>query len=788
MNSLDIKNSKNVFLVGAGISVGAPSNLPTAKAYMSSLFKILDEIADENQNLFQRLYDEFISQQSLIRFEHLMALLNQYFDPENHVLDIYASSIYPNEFHYGLANAIHNDTVITVNFDILIELACINNGININQELFESEHINDKENTLYKIHGTALKLQNDKTWTRHLKDSKSTLNNIGIDGYKFELFESKKLFFEKKLNNSNLIVIGYSGLDDFDICPLIEEIKTEKKLIWIDFRNQDNVEYLDGIYLLGSSTLQDLPNPIKKLLKNKNRNPENIFLIRGRTLDILKQLLPSYFDSPTISSESFKYDLDKYFREIFKSIDFTSNDAKFLYTLLLEFFNIKNSSLLKEVYSKYKKNSNKKASQSGFHLAKGLASENKFPEAISICNDLIQLDNIHNRDLLLHNYILLADILIKQSSENYYEVIKLYDELLNIPNIGEYEYILAKAYSGIANLYHTKNKLNESESFYHQSYKLFQKHGFFDHASDCLQSLGAIETDRKNFTEAMEYFEKSMELKSRLGNIREIARLKHEIGIFYNQTRNFTKAVDIFSEVVDIFKEINDIHSLALAIKELSIANFHLGKLAMAKENNRISMQMFKANNQEYYYAHCLQVRAFIAFKELEYNECFMFLKEAIDISKKYNDEINVKNCYEMVRAVENIIKVKFSYYENQSLNNLWYNLGEAFFNEFNNIPKAVEAYEKALEINPNDDMAWSSLGYMNQKKGLIQDAIACHQKALKINPELENSIYHLANIFYECKMYEQAANYYILLKKIYPNNKHIFNQIEECLSHIKKQ
>ncbi|MDL2265200.1 tetratricopeptide repeat protein [Parabacteroides sp. OttesenSCG-928-G07] len=775
-----LDKSKITFLAGAGISINSPSNLPAAKNYMLSMFKTLDQIAGWKQDLFQDLYYQYIEKQSKIRFEYLMALINQYFDSENHVLDIYALPKSPNEYHYGLANAIQNkNTVITVNFDVLIELACINRKMKVSQELFESDSVKEKKNTLYKLHGTALKLNDNGTWVRQLKESKSTLSSIGIDGYKFELFDSKRKFFEKKLKDSTLVVIGYSGLDDFDICPLIEEIKSGKKLVWIDFKNQDDVTYWSGDSLLRTN----LPSPIKKILKNKRRTAENIILLQGRTLNILKRLFPLYFIPFNILYKSPEYNLDEYFRLVFKRIDFVANDAKFLYALLQEFLEITNISLLETVFADYKNQSYKKASQSGFHLAKRLNDENRFPEAIAVCEELVKLDAVHNKDFVPANLVLLAEIFKKQSSKNYDKALELYRQVINFPGIDRYT--LAKACMGIGDLFQNRNLLKQAQGCFEKAYDMFQKMGYFLHASDCLQRMGTVEVDKQKFKKALSYFEQSMELKSRLGDERAIGRLKHEIGVLYNQKRDYAKAEKYLSEAIDIFRIVDDKHSLALALKELSVANYYLKKIDQAKENILHSMKYFKAAEQEYLYAHCLQVRGLIALTECDYNQSYLYLREAVEISKRYSDEVNVRNCLQTIQLVEKVSKVKLSVLDLQSLNDSWYNLGETLYNQFHNIPKAVEAYEKALELNPNDDMAWSSLGYMNQEKGQINEAIICHKTALRINPALQNSIYHLGNIYYEKKEYRQALEYCTLLSRYYPNDSDLQRKITDCRSRI---
>ena len=63
-----------------------------------------------------------------------------------------------------------------------------------------------------------------------------------------------------------------------------------------------------------------------------------------------------------------------------------------------------------------------------------------------------------------------------------------------------------------------------------------------------------------------------------------------------------------------------------------------------------------------------------------------------------------------------------------------WYNKGLSLYN-LGKYVEALQCYLKALSINPNYIEAWNSAGITLQILGENDDAIECYNKALYINP-----------------------------------------------------
>ncbi len=86
-----------------------------------------------------------------------------------------------------------------------------------------------------------------------------------------------------------------------------------------------------------------------------------------------------------------------------------------------------------------------------------------------------------------------------------------------------------------------------------------------------------------------------------------------------------------------------------------------------------------------------------------------------------------------------------------------FYNQGETYLEnkEYN---KAVAAFHKSIELNPNSSSTWYGLGtaYRYQKK--LAEAVAALQEAVKLNPDADKTWYQLGLAFRQKREYDRAV------------------------------
>lgn len=76
-----------------------------------------------------------------------------------------------------------------------------------------------------------------------------------------------------------------------------------------------------------------------------------------------------------------------------------------------------------------------------------------------------------------------------------------------------------------------------------------------------------------------------------------------------------------------------------------------------------------------------------------------------------------------------------------------WITLGNDYF-DAQNPQKSVQAYAKALELNPNDPNVLTDQGVMFRALGFFDKALANFEKANKLNPQHLQSLYNMGIVY----------------------------------------
>jgi len=91
---------------------------------------------------------------------------------------------------------------------------------------------------------------------------------------------------------------------------------------------------------------------------------------------------------------------------------------------------------------------------------------------------------------------------------------------------------------------------------------------------------------------------------------------------------------------------------------------------------------------------------------------------------------------------------------------NAWYNMGNAYAN-LKQYEKAIECYNKAVEIKPDMHEALNNIG--NAYAGLKQyeKAIECYNKAVEIKPNKHEALNNMGNAYAKLKQYDKSIECY---------------------------
>ncbi len=85
-----------------------------------------------------------------------------------------------------------------------------------------------------------------------------------------------------------------------------------------------------------------------------------------------------------------------------------------------------------------------------------------------------------------------------------------------------------------------------------------------------------------------------------------------------------------------------------------------------------------------------------------------------------------------------------------------WNNKGIVLYHQ-NKYDEAIKAYDKAIRINPRDEESWDGKGSALMHQDKYDDAIAAYEKAIELNPKSVNCWYQKVNILKIQGKYDEA-------------------------------
>lgn len=99
-----------------------------------------------------------------------------------------------------------------------------------------------------------------------------------------------------------------------------------------------------------------------------------------------------------------------------------------------------------------------------------------------------------------------------------------------------------------------------------------------------------------------------------------------------------------------------------------------------------------------------------------------------------------------------------------------YFNLGVDFYRQ-REISKAIQAYQKVIELDPSYVEAYNNLGIIYQDIGDFDKAIEAYQKAIEVNPQYEKAYNNLGIVLFFNNRYEESIEAFQKALDINPGN-----------------
>lgn len=599
-------NKPVAFLIGAGISIPAPSNQLSGGEFTYQIIEKISPTNDIKEELIHLSNSERAHRRNkgdFLRFEGIMKVIYDCIDKKLNILSVLGLCDSPNEFHHSLAELLLNGHIVfTTNFDLLIERALEAREVP-HKILFREEHFNhflknNSSNTLFKLHGSMGTIENGKV--SDTRDSvQATLDSVGTINSEGLWKSSKRDVLVQILKTHDLLVLGYSGYDDFDICSTIKSIKSDKKIIWINHDRKES-KYFDWQQLRESAEKDINGNYLKKReeflieitnQENSARKKESVHLLNIDTSHVFEYLNKEteYNPKEIRLDENWVFDKTNYFDKW--QTEFLSSEGMqyFICATLVYSLGRIDSSLkyYTGALNSYKKEKNNHGQAQSLHnigvlqLKKGMHSK-----ALMSYRRSERLKEKYGNRLGISEALHSIGI-VYQRKNRLDKALKNYKKSLSIRKEHDDDYGVAQSLHQIGRVYEIKGDLEKSLEYFEESRALELKLGNKDGLSVSLRTIGSIYRRLGKFNIAMKYIKHSLSLSEDLGYLSGIASNKYEMGRIFHLQKKYKKALTLYKQSQVLDKQLGDVESCG--ITEMYMGKIYLSKNKIKKANQWIS-------------------------------------------------------------------------------------------------------------------------------------------------------------------------------------------------------
>ena len=724
-----------VFLAGSGISIDPPSNLPTGYQFTKIILQAL--IPTEYQELVLSLMNPDRPDKrdpgDFIRFEQLMEKLVEHnIDPNFSLLEGIGFCNRPNVNHLILAELLkikQGHQIFTTNFDSLIEHALVTLQVEkqyirpvIYKEEWDNNQSNNKHLSLYKLHGSFINVATTKDTRNSLQ---ATLEQIakGKENV-FSLEEWKRENLQHYLQEQAVIVIGYSGLDDFDIIPALSTIKSDQYLIWIN--HQRNISINNAIIeIIGEGSSIRSSNPrvsaqLIQLAKNDARQPKKLILITVDTTDMLEYIL-KYFSitkktlSLNIEQKTSIFTIPDHFKNI-------SEDLKWNLTGRL----LEERSKISEAYQCY------------MHAL--------------IIND--QLGNLRDKAANLNNVgLLLANQNRWDEALDYYkQALTVNKEITNLQ--GE-----AATLNNIGLAFNSQNRWDEALDSYQQALVIDEQLGDLKGKATDLNNIGFLFANQGQVDKAINSYQQALVITEQLGDLKGKATNLNNIGsLFYGQGQ-VDSALDYFQQALAIAEQIGDLSEKITNLNNIGLISASQGQVDEALDSYQQVLETSEKLNDLKGKATCLNNIGFLFANQGQVDKALDYCQQALTISEQLGDLKGKATCLNNISLIfvnQGRVDQALDYYQqaltiSEQLGDLsgkatnLNNIGLIFINQ-GRIDEALEYYKQSLAVTEQSGdskgkaINLTNIGQLIYNQGHVDEALNYLKQGLIIFEQLSNS------------------------------------------------
>ncbi|MFX1470810.1 MAG: tetratricopeptide repeat protein, partial [Promethearchaeota archaeon] len=526
----------------------------------------------------------------------------------------------------------------------------------------------------------------------------------------------KRILLDNICEGRSLIIMGYSGINDFDIMPTIKVIKNLKELIWIN-HSESIQPGNEIIYEIISGKSQSLPKINKDLILiakklheiSRFSNKNKIYLINANTANIVKELIQV---KVKLSSEILSLNIKDWFKENIKSpsvFEKISIASRIYYDFGLFSDAMRCSEIMIRLTTLSDVESWKLMAEEAIY--KSFIYQRKSPEPL---NQRIKGDKTKNQREILTMRSKCLNLIanIYHSKENYSDAMKKFEEILVIhEKLGNLKDVTTSL-NNIANIYYTNNKYNEALKNYNRALKIYNQLGDLNNKINSYINIGECFFAQNDYPKAIKSYLSALKINREQGFLKGKVASLNRLGEIMRIQENYSKALKFTMNAIKVNDQLRDLSGKASSIKLIASIKNDQGYYQEAIKFYNRALKIYEKLGDLSMKGECFINIGEIYRIQGNLSEASKQYKEALNLSKKLEDLKGKAIC---LNYIGNILRLQGNY------------------------PEALELCLSALKINEEGNNLSARANFLknialiNHDQGNYPEALKFYRESLLI-------------------------------------------------------
>jgi class 3 adenylate cyclase/uncharacterized protein HemY len=310
----------------------------------------------------------------------------------------------------------------------------------------------------------------------------------------------------------------------------------------------------------------------------------------------------------------------------------------------------------------------------------------------------------------------------------------------------EQENLLSDCYEKIGICHYKLGNYSEAINWFQKSLDLLREKGDLESVASMLNNIGLNYKMQGNYDKAVEYYEQTIQIDEELGKGNEIAKTLNNIGMVYRVRGKYDKAIEYFERSLSLKSSLKDQVGVSKTLNNMGLVYTEWKKYDEAILNFRESLKIGQSLITEGEAAIFLNNLGRVYFYKNQYDSALWYFEKTLEIQNRVND-LN-----QIALAENNIGKVRQAQKK--------YGDAERYFQT------ALEIYEK-LGKEEEKSTVLANLSDINRAMGLNEKALQILDSstviALRLNlrNQLQQNYFYYSEIYSDMKNYEKSLDYY---------------------------